>query len=272
MLRLVNTSGSLGAAIEANNIVDLQKDMNNRQLVMRQSTTINNSNVFFTDQNGFDVIRRKRFCNFPPEAAFFSSNAVAYMQDKTSRLSLLTSQPFGVSSQRSGSLEVMLNRRLTHHDNLGLDEGSLDNRRTYQRFYILWKFALSGSRDTNETIISNLSLLSDVLVHHMRNYPILLLTRRKTEFVRYLAITTSFPCDVILVKLRTIDSTSNHAALILHKLELSATYVSFASVSVGCSLTNNFVVTQLFRVLSVKALLRQDYLCFMILIQMNRSY
>ena len=250
----MNTNGPLGAAIEVNNIVDLQKDMDNRKLVMRLSTTIDNGNVFYTEQNGFDIIRRKRFSNFLPEAAHYPSTAVAYIQDKTSRLSLLTSQPVGVSSQRSGSLEVMLDRRLTSDDDCGLGEGILDNRRTNQRFYILWEFASSGSRDTNETIISTPSLLAHVLVHHMRNYPILLQTRRKVEFVPYAALTTDFSCDVILVNLRTIDNTSNHAGLVLHKLKLSATYVSFASVSVGCSLSKNFVLTQLFRDLSVQSL------------------
>lgn len=52
---------------------------------------------------------------------------MAYIEDKNTRLSLLTGSPLGGSSLKEGRLEVMLDRKLHQDDNLGLGQGVTDN-------------------------------------------------------------------------------------------------------------------------------------------------
>ena len=58
------------------------------------------------------MIKRKRYDKLPLQANFYPVASMAYIQDKSSRLSLITGQPLGGSSAASGSLEIMLDRRL----------------------------------------------------------------------------------------------------------------------------------------------------------------
>ena len=58
------------------------------------------------------MIKRKRYDKLPLQANFYPVPSMAYIQDKTSRLSLISGQPLGGSSAASGALEIMLDRRL----------------------------------------------------------------------------------------------------------------------------------------------------------------
>ena len=58
------------------------------------------------------MIKRKRYDKLPLQANFYPVPSMAYIQDKTSRLSLISGQPLGGSSAVSGALEIMLDRRL----------------------------------------------------------------------------------------------------------------------------------------------------------------
>lgn len=61
----------------------------------------------------------------------------AYIEDKTTRLTLLTGSPLGSSSLKEGQIEVMLDRRLNQDDNLGLGQGVLDNHPTKHVFRLI---------------------------------------------------------------------------------------------------------------------------------------
>lgn len=61
----------------------------------------------------------------------------AYIEDKTTRLTILTSTPLGCSSLSGGKFEVMLDRRLNQDDNLGLGQGVLDNHPTKHIFRVI---------------------------------------------------------------------------------------------------------------------------------------
>ena len=58
------------------------------------------------------MIKRKRYDKLPLQANFYPVPSMAYIQDKSSRLSLISGQPLGGSSAASGALEIMLDRRL----------------------------------------------------------------------------------------------------------------------------------------------------------------
>lgn len=61
----------------------------------------------------------------------------AYIEDRHTRLSVLTSSPLGCSSLGSGKLEIMLDRRLNQDDNLGLGQGVVDNHPIKHVFRIM---------------------------------------------------------------------------------------------------------------------------------------
>lgn len=61
----------------------------------------------------------------------------AYIEDKDTRLTVLTSSPLGCSSLSGGEIEIMLDRRLNQDDNLGLGQAVLDNHPTKHIFRVL---------------------------------------------------------------------------------------------------------------------------------------
>lgn len=128
--------GADGLGIEIENTVDIAKT-SNFELVMRLSTNINSSSEFFTDLNGYQMLRRKKFKKLPLQANYYPIPTAAYLEDQNTRLTVLTGSPLGCSSLKEGQIEIMLDRRLNQDDNLGLAQGVLDNRPTKHVFRIL---------------------------------------------------------------------------------------------------------------------------------------
>lgn len=90
-------------ALEIRNHVDIG-DMSNTEIIMRMSTGIDNKEVFYTDLNGFEYIKRKRFVKLPIQANYYPIPTGIYIEDDSTRLTLLTAQPLGGSSLGSGEV------------------------------------------------------------------------------------------------------------------------------------------------------------------------
>jgi len=131
-----DVSGDLGVKFDIENVVDMSS-LNEKELVMRLNTGVKNKQVFYSDQNGYHSVKRKILPNFPLEANFYPSTSVTYVQDNRGRVSLILGQPMGVSSQREGGLEVMLDRRLQYDDGRGMGEGIMDNRLVVSRVCVV---------------------------------------------------------------------------------------------------------------------------------------
>ncbi|XP_031636504.1 alpha-mannosidase 2 [Contarinia nasturtii] len=113
-------------ALEIRNKVDVG-DLSNTEIIMRMSTGIESKDVFYTDLNGFEYIKRKRFTKLPIQANYYPIPSGMYIEDDANRLTLLTAQPLGGSSLASGEIEIMQDRRLDQDDNRGLGQGVQDN-------------------------------------------------------------------------------------------------------------------------------------------------
>ncbi|XP_050305536.1 alpha-mannosidase 2 [Anthonomus grandis grandis] len=133
---LYNTPGADSLGLEIQNTVDIQHT-HNSELVMRLATNIDSKEEFFTDDNGYQVVRRQRFKKLPLQANYYPMPTKAFIEDKSTRLTVLTSTPLGCSSLSSGKLEVMMDRRLNQDDNLGVGQGVLDNHPTKHILRIL---------------------------------------------------------------------------------------------------------------------------------------
>ncbi|KAG5876746.1 hypothetical protein JTB14_033078 [Gonioctena quinquepunctata] len=144
---LYNTTGADGLGIEIQNVVDIE-NTSNFELAMRLSTNINSGENFFTDVNGYQIVRRKRFTKLPLQANYYPMPTTAYIEDENLRFTVTTSSPLGCSSLSPGQLEIMLDRRLNQDDNLGLGQGVMDNHPTRHVFRILLEKKRYGCKAT----------------------------------------------------------------------------------------------------------------------------
>lgn len=113
-------------AIEIRNLVDIA-DTSNTEVVMRMATGIDSKDIFYTDLNGLQIIKRQRFGKLPIQANYYPIPSGMYIEDDKLRLTLLTAQPLGGSSLKSGEIEIMQDRRLDQDDNRGVGQGVQDN-------------------------------------------------------------------------------------------------------------------------------------------------
>uniref|UniRef100_A0ABI7Y4D7 Alpha-mannosidase n=1 Tax=Felis catus TaxID=9685 RepID=A0ABI7Y4D7_FELCA len=135
-VRLYNIQGIDGQSVEVSNIVDIRKE-HNREIAMRISSSINSQNRFYTDLNGYQIQPRMTMSKLPLQANVYPMTTMAYIQDAKHRLTLLSAQSLGVSSLKSGQIEVIMDRRLMQDDNRGLEQGVHDNKITANLFRIL---------------------------------------------------------------------------------------------------------------------------------------
>nr|XP_023403826.1 alpha-mannosidase 2 isoform X2 [Loxodonta africana] len=135
-VRLYHVQGVEGQSVEVSNIVDIRKEYN-REIAMRISSDINSQNRFYTDLNGYQIQPRVTMSKLPIQANVYPMTTMAYIQDAEHRLTLLSAQSLGVSSLKSGQIEVIMDRRLMQDDNRGLGQGIHDNKITANLFRIL---------------------------------------------------------------------------------------------------------------------------------------
>ncbi|XP_049923624.1 epididymis-specific alpha-mannosidase [Epinephelus moara] len=86
----------------------------NTEVVLRTSSSLKNNRTLFTDDNGYQMLKRtyRKFTNNTLARNYFPMVRAAYIEDELSRLVLVSDRAHGVSSQANGQLEVMLHRRL----------------------------------------------------------------------------------------------------------------------------------------------------------------
>lgn len=133
---LYNSTGADSLGLDIQNTVDISKT-SNFEVAMRFETNIKSGDNFFTDINGHQILRRRRLSKLPLQANYYPMPTIAYIQDASSRFTIVTGSPLGCSSLRPGHLEVMQDRRLNQDDNLGMAQGVLDNKPTRHWFKVL---------------------------------------------------------------------------------------------------------------------------------------
>ncbi|XP_051898632.1 alpha-mannosidase 2x isoform X1 [Pristis pectinata] len=225
IIRLYNLPGVEGLSLDVSIVVDIH-DQVNRELAMRLSTSIESGDMFFTDLNGFQIQPRKYFQKLPLQANFYPMPAMAYIQDNRSRLTVHTAQSLGVSSIRSGQLEIILDRRLMQDDNRGLGQGLKDNKLTCNRFRILLERRSTSNKVQDSRPVSFPSLLShmtSMLVNHeVLAMPVTPRPQKIPPIRTWRPLSAAVPCDFHMLNIRTLQSEvvsapGLEAALILHR-------------------------------------------------------
>lgn len=196
-------------ALEINNVVDLTT-MVDKELIMRLSTNLAvQDSTFYTDSNGFQMMRRQRLVNFLNSASYYPMTTAAFLEDRDFRLTILSAQSLGLGSHKSGAVEVMLDRRLSADDGRGLGEGVYDNRPTPSRFYLVLE-ALKSTFPVaplkNETV-PQLSPLAHLLRDQLRNYVATFTVDGNSPAIISSSLALKeLPCLVSLVSLRCLTA------------------------------------------------------------------
>ncbi|XP_004484142.2 alpha-mannosidase 2 [Dasypus novemcinctus] len=250
-VRLYNVQGIEGQSVEVRNIVDIRKEYNH-EIGMRISSDINNENRFYTDLNGYQIQPRMTMSKLPLQANVYPMTTMAYIQDAKHRLTLLSAQSLGVSSLKSGQIEVMMDRRLMQDDNRGLGQGVHDNKITSNLFRILVEKRSVVNMEEEKNSVSYPSLRSHVMSSFL-NHPVLTMAGEVSSptpelLGEFSPLLSSLPCDIHLVNLRTIQSKvgtghSDEAALILHRKGFDCRFSS-RDTGLLCSTTQGKILVQ----------------------------
>ncbi|XP_037385401.1 alpha-mannosidase 2 isoform X1 [Talpa occidentalis] len=250
-VRLYHIQGIEGQSLEVSNIVDIRKEYN-REIAMRISSNINSQNKFYTDLNGYQIQPRMTMSKLPLQANVYPMTTMAYIQDAENRLSLLSAQSLGVSSLKSGQIEVIMDRRLMQDDNRGLDQGVHDNKITASLFRILLEKRSAINMEEEKKSVSFPSLLSHITSSFL-NHPIILMAEKVYMptlqlLGEFSPLQSSLPCDIHLVNLRTIQSKvdgkhPDEAALILHRRGFDCRF-SHRDTGLFCSTTQGKILVQ----------------------------
>ncbi|XP_072314718.1 epididymis-specific alpha-mannosidase [Eucyclogobius newberryi] len=86
----------------------------NTEVVLRTTTSLTNNKTLYTDDNGYQMMKRthREFANNTSARNYYPMVRAAFIEDDQSRLVLISDRAHGVSSQGNGQIEVMLHRRL----------------------------------------------------------------------------------------------------------------------------------------------------------------
>uniref|UniRef100_A0A8C3HMP3 Alpha-mannosidase n=1 Tax=Chrysemys picta bellii TaxID=8478 RepID=A0A8C3HMP3_CHRPI len=262
-VRLYKVQGLEGESLELSNIVDIRGEYN-REIAMRISSDVNSQNRFYTDLNGYQIQPRVAMNKLPLQANIYPMTTMAYIQDDGIRLTLHSAQSLGVTSLKSGQLEVIMDRRLMQDDNRGLGQGLQDNKITANLFRLLLERRNEVDEVEEKSSVSFPSLLSHITSSFI-NHPVIPMTTYAESGVpqilnAFSPLTSSMPCDMHVVNLRTIQSKvysgpSDEAALILHRKGFDCKF-SNKDTGLLCSTTQGKIkVHKLFNKLIIESLI-----------------
>ncbi|KAL5722349.1 mannosyl-oligosaccharide 1,3-1,6-alpha-mannosidase [Ranunculus cassubicifolius] len=192
----------------------LGNDFNDRELIVRYKTDLENGRVFYSDLNGFQTSRRETYDKIPLQGNYYPMPSLAFMQSLNGeRFSVHSKQSLGSASLKNGWLEIMLDRRLVRDDGRGLGQGVMDNRPMNIVFHILKESNISaGVTPISANVPLNPSLLSHRVGGHL-NYPIHAFVSKNPQEIKTLTLqpspprslsplTSSLPCDLHIVSLK----------------------------------------------------------------------
>jgi alpha-mannosidase len=103
-----------------------------KEVILRYNTGLDSKGTFYTDSNGREMVKRqynKRPSSYPelvvtePVAGnYYPINAMASIDDGKTELAVLTELTQGGASLKSGSIEMMVHRRIQQDDSRGVAE------------------------------------------------------------------------------------------------------------------------------------------------------
>uniref|UniRef100_A0A914MWJ7 Glycosyl hydrolase family 38 C-terminal domain-containing protein n=1 Tax=Meloidogyne incognita TaxID=6306 RepID=A0A914MWJ7_MELIC len=185
------------------------KSSKNFELAMKLKIPSIKQDNFYTDLNGFQMIRRRKQNNLPLQAHFYPMPGSAFIENSNDiRVSLYGRQALGVASLELGEIQVMLDRRLLQDDDLGLGQAVDDNIRAESQFLLnIERF--TGTRSVSNDTVGFHSLLGEYASLKLL-YPPIILFNQKTSLPTnsFSGLKNPFPCDIHPVAFRTLSEST----------------------------------------------------------------
>jgi alpha-mannosidase II len=97
----------------------------NKEIITRFTTPIENNRIYYTDLNALNMEKRERQDLI--QASYYPITTAVSMQDSKRKMTVLVKQALGAASLADGQLEIMLDRRLNQDDGRGMGEGVQDS-------------------------------------------------------------------------------------------------------------------------------------------------
>lgn len=221
--KLYHTLGVQSKGLHIETELDIkQMKKSDKEVIIRMKTDVTNKGLFYTDQNGFQMMGRKNYPDRPVEQNYYPVTSMVTMECRSRRLTLHAAQPHGVASYREGWLEVMLDRIVSRDDGKGLGQGVQDNRVAIGNFILQVEAKNNPDivEESRYTFPSTTSmLLNDILLN-----PIQMLVAssgaKSAELTPFTPVSKSLPCNVFIVGMRNLaksDLSYNGTSLVLHK-------------------------------------------------------
>ena len=192
--------------ISIKNYVNVKTEKN-FELAMRIVSDIDSKDTFHTDLNGFQMARRVRYDKLTIQGNYYPVASQIFIQDSKKRLSLLTLQPQGGSSQGSGQVEVMQDRRLMQDDNRGIGQPITDNVVTLNSYSLVLEHRAHSMEETKGNVNVFPTLLAERSLRDLLYPPVLFQQSHKADTVRsfWSGSLASAPCDIDVVSMRNLQ-------------------------------------------------------------------
>ncbi|XP_073951361.1 alpha-mannosidase 2-like isoform X2 [Choristoneura fumiferana] len=262
IFNLLNSPLSDAIYIETKEDYEVSPKNRDLELFLTIQTDIANGNPpeIYTDNNGFQYTPRVLNISRRIESNLYPMTTMTYIQDRRSRLTLITDHAQGVTALQEGQIIVMLDRRVLFDDGRGADEGLADNAATYHRHYILLENFIEpygGADHTSTPGHLQLPSFRATFLSNSLNYLLDIFTvfRNQTEHCHYAylpLIKTPLPCDVSLLTYRLAmeGGNLNHyspdvALMVLHRQSYSCN-VNYESL-INCDLDTDFLMDSVLR-------------------------
>lgn len=190
-------------------------------LSIRLKTDIKSGDTIFTDLNGHTIQQHKYKSKLHTQGNFFPMPSTAFIQDSSTRLSLLGSEPHGAASLAQGWIEVVIDRRTSQDDLRGLGEAIQDNIPTPAKLRILVEARSATPTISDLYVVEYPSLVSHWTLQSLLHPAFILSVNldQRDPSASTLQLMKSLPCDEELVNLRYVNDTTSQ--LIRRKLGFS---------------------------------------------------
>ncbi|XP_065216623.1 alpha-mannosidase 2-like isoform X1 [Planococcus citri] len=223
-VNIFNAVGPEEYGVEIQNLVDIRTEKN-FEIGMKISTNVKNDGIFYTDLNGYQIVKRQYLKKLPLQANYYPMPSSIYIEDEKSRVTVVSAQPLGASSIGEGEIEVMMDRRLNQDDELGLGQGVLDNKPILNVFRLVVEKKMPNCKKVPESHLAGYLSVISYLSMNAILYPLTLFVRSDIEtkdndlLTTYSISTLNTSVDVHIVSMTTLPETSG-VGLVLHRAEL----------------------------------------------------
>lgn len=239
---LYNGANRQSRNIHVQNIATLDPKLDkNLELIMHVSTDIQNKeSQFYTDANGFQLIKRQTHSDLPTGGNFYPITSMAILEDDKFRLAVHSAQPHGVASLTTGTLQFMI-ERVPPSSGKGLPESVSDQKPAESKFIIqVERFtsneSLSLDNSSSSQDISVLPSVSNIIVNDELQDPVqaaLVADDINLKNSKLQLIDSSLPCNVIFANFRNFISSD---------FRFLGTGLTFHKKPYSCGLEDEFSV------------------------------